>query len=77
MPVSICFSIRPAQQIWIKGSNTAYWGTQYTRFFYPTVGMKTTEVYLMLAECLAPEDKFQEAVDVLNKLRAKRICPAP
>ncbi|MBA4276389.1 RagB/SusD family nutrient uptake outer membrane protein [Flavobacterium sp.] len=55
------------------GSNTAYWGTQYTRFFYPTVGMKTTEVYLMLAECLAREDKFQDAVDVLNKLRAKRI----
>ena len=35
--------------------------------------MKTTEVYLMLAECYAREDKFTEAVDVLNKLRAKRI----
>ena len=55
------------------GSNTAYWGTQYTRFFYPTVGMKTTEVYLMLAECYAREDKFTEAVAVLNTLRAKRI----
>ncbi|GGF03961.1 RagB/SusD family nutrient uptake outer membrane protein [Flavobacterium limi] len=56
-----------------QGSNTAYWGTQYTRFFYPTVGMKTTEVYLMLAECYAREDKLTEAVGVLNQLRAKRI----
>jgi hypothetical protein len=56
-----------------QGSNTAYWGTQYTRFFYPTVGMKTTEVFLMLAECYARDNKFSEAVDVLNKLRAKRI----
>jgi hypothetical protein len=55
------------------GSNTAYWGTTYTKFFYPTVGMKTTEVYLMLAECYAREDKFTEAVAVLNTLRAKRI----
>ena len=56
-----------------QGSNTAYWGTQYTRFFMPTVGMKTTEVYLMLAECYARENKFTEAVDILNKLRVKRI----
>jgi hypothetical protein len=56
-----------------QGSNTAYWGTVYTKFFYPTVGMKTTEVYLMLAECYAREDKFTEAVDILNTLRAKRI----
>jgi len=56
-----------------QGSNTAYWATVYTKFFYPTVGMKTTEVYLMLAECYARENKFAEAVDVLNKLRAKRI----
>ncbi|QSW87997.1 RagB/SusD family nutrient uptake outer membrane protein [Flavobacterium endoglycinae] len=56
-----------------QGSNTAYWGIQYTKFFYPTVGMKTTEVYLMLAECYARENKLNEAVDVLNTLRAKRI----
>lgn len=56
-----------------QGSNTAYWGTQYTRFFYPTVGMKTTEVYLILAECYARDNKFNEAVTVLNTLRAKRI----
>ena len=56
-----------------QGSNTAYWATQYTRFFYSTVGMKTTEVYLMLAECYARDNKFSEAVDILNTLRAKRI----
>lgn len=56
-----------------QGSNTAYWATVYTKFFYSTVGMKTTEVYLMLAECYAREDKFAEAVTVLNTLRAKRI----
>ncbi|MEL1239521.1 RagB/SusD family nutrient uptake outer membrane protein [Flavobacterium flavipallidum] len=56
-----------------QGSNTAYWSMAYTKFFYPTVGMKTTEVYLMLAECLAREDKLTEAVTILNTLRAKRI----
>lgn len=56
-----------------QGSNTAYWATVYTKFFYPTVGMKTTEVYLMLAECYARDNQFKEAVDVLNTLRAKRI----
>ena len=56
-----------------QGSNTAYWATQYTRFFYPTVGMKTTEVYLILAECYARDNKFNEAVTILNTLRAKRI----
>ncbi|MFH6990950.1 RagB/SusD family nutrient uptake outer membrane protein [Flavobacterium sp. FlaQc-48] len=56
-----------------QGSNTAYWATVYTKYFYSTVGMKTTEVYLMLAECYAREDKYSEAVAVLNKLRAKRI----
>lgn len=35
--------------------------------------MKTTEVYLMLAECYARDNKFADAVDILNRLRAKRI----
>jgi len=56
-----------------QGSNTAYWATVYTKFFYSTVGMKTTEVYLMLAECYARENQFKEAVDILNTVRAKRI----
>jgi hypothetical protein len=55
------------------GSNTAYYNVVYTKFFYATVGMKTTDVYLILAECLARENNFSGAVDILNKLRAKRI----
>jgi len=55
------------------GSNTAYYSIAYTRFFYPTVGMKTTDVYLMQAECLAREDNYAAAMAIVNKLREKRI----
>lgn len=55
------------------GSNTAYYSVPYTKFFYPTVGLKTTDVYLMQAECLAREDNFTAAMEIVNKLRTKRI----
>lgn len=56
------------------GAGTAYWSVLVTRFFYPpTVGMKTTEVHLMLAEVYARENKLNDAVAILNKIRAKRI----
>jgi len=55
------------------GANTAYYSVPYTKFFYPTVGLKTTEVYLMQAECLARENNFSGAMDIVNKLRQKRI----
>ncbi len=55
------------------GSNAAYYSVFYTRFFYPTVGLKTTEVYLMQAECLAREGDLAGAMAVVNKLREKRI----
>lgn len=55
------------------GAGTAYWNIGYTRFFYPTVGMKTTEVYLILAEAYARENKLADAVATLNKIRVKRI----
>lgn len=55
------------------GSGTAYFGTTYTKFFYPTVGMKTTEVWLMLAECYAREGDLTNAIATLNTIRAKRI----
>ncbi|MDQ1142992.1 RagB/SusD family nutrient uptake outer membrane protein [Pedobacter agri] len=55
------------------GAGTAYFSVNYTKFFYPTVGMKTTEVYLMLAECYAREGSLSEAMGIINQLRAKRI----
>ena len=55
------------------GAGTAYFSVNYTKFFYPTVGMKTTEVYLMLAECYAREGSLSEAIAIINQLRAKRI----
>ncbi len=58
------------------GSGTAYWNVPYTKFFYPTVGMKTTEVYLMLAECYAREGRLSDAISIINNLRSKRITNA-
>jgi len=55
------------------GSGAAYYSVPYTRFFYPTVGLKTTEVYLMQAECLARQNDLAGAMAVVNKLREKRI----
>jgi len=55
------------------GSGAAYYSIAYTRFFYPTVGLKTTEVYLMKAECLARENDLAGAMAVVNTLREKRI----
>ncbi|PVH26472.1 RagB/SusD family nutrient uptake outer membrane protein [Sphingobacterium corticibacter] len=55
-------------------AGTSYYVMTYTRFFYPTVGMKTPELYLMLAECYAREDNYQQAVDMLNTLRKTRIA---
>ena len=54
-------------------AGTAYWGVAYTRFFCPTVGMKTPEIYLMLAECYAREGDLVNATKYLNDLRVKRI----
>lgn len=56
-----------------QGAGTAYWNTVFTKFFYPTVGMKTPETYLMLAECYAREGDLANAMKYLNALRAKRI----
>ncbi|MCJ8208990.1 RagB/SusD family nutrient uptake outer membrane protein [Mucilaginibacter sp. RS28] len=58
------------------GSGTAFWNVPYTKFFYPTVGLKTTEVYLMLAECYAREGNLTEAMNIVNNLRSKRITQA-
>ena len=55
------------------GAGTSYYDMRFTNFFFPTVGMKTSELYLMLAECYAREDKYTNAIETLNTLRKKRI----
>ncbi|WP_442589303.1 RagB/SusD family nutrient uptake outer membrane protein [Pedobacter sp. AW31-3R] len=54
-------------------AGTAWWNIKYTAFFYPTVGMKTTEVQLMLAECEARGGNLTEAIRLMNEIRVKRI----
>jgi len=58
------------------GSGAAYWQSTFTQFFYPTVGMKTGDVYLILAEAYARENNISGAMDYLNRLRKKRILDA-
>lgn len=58
------------------GSNTAYWNIKYTLYCYPTVGLRTPEVLLMMAECKARKNDLQGAMDLVNQLRAVRITDA-
>lgn len=57
------------------GSGAALWNSKitYSKFQYMAVGMRTAEVYLILAEAKARLDDISGAIDVLNQLRAKRI----
>lgn len=58
------------------GSNTAYWNVKFTEYFTVTVGMRTPEVLLMLAECYARQNNLSAAMGLINELRAKRIVNA-
>ncbi|WP_448137038.1 RagB/SusD family nutrient uptake outer membrane protein [Sphingobacterium siyangense] len=55
------------------GAGASYYNVKYTSFFFPTVGLKTPEIYLMLAECYARQDQYAKAIDMLNTLRKNRI----
>ena len=57
------------------GSGAAIWtpATTSERFTYMTVGMRTAEVYLILAEAYARLNRLNEAADYVNRLRAKRL----
>lgn len=44
-----------------------------TQGFFNNGGMTTVEVYLIKAECLARDGKFDDAMDLLNDVRKKRI----
>ncbi|MEH0153339.1 RagB/SusD family nutrient uptake outer membrane protein [Limibacter armeniacum] len=49
--------------------------TFYSQFQFNVAGMRTPEVYLMKAECLARKGQVAEAMDIVNEIRMKRIVP--
>ena len=57
------------------GSGAAIWtpATDSSRFTYITVGLRTAEVYLILAEAYARLNNLAESKSYVEKLRAKRI----
>ncbi len=57
------------------GSGGAIWtpATTTNRFTYMSVGLRTAEVYLILAEAHARLNNLQEAANYVNQLRAKRL----
>ena len=57
------------------GSGAAIWtpATDTSRFTYITVGLRTAEVYLILAEAYARLNNLAESKSYVEKLRAKRI----
>ena len=58
-----------------EGSGAAFWNTSltYAKFQYMAVGMRTAEVYRILAEAKPRQNALSGAVEVLNQLREKRI----
>ena len=59
-----------------SGSGAAIWTpaiTNLDRFTYMTVGLRTAEVYLILAEANARLNQLSQATDYVNQLRAKRL----
>ena len=58
-----------------EGSGAAIWtpATDTSRFTYMTVGLRTAEVYLILAEAYARLNNLIESKSYVEKLRAKRI----
>lgn len=57
------------------GSGAAIWtpATTTARFTYMTVGMRTAETYLILAEALARQDKLEDATGYINEIRKNRL----
>ena len=61
------------------GSGTAAYIKNITgnaRFTYNGAGIKTTDVFLILAECNAREGNIDEAMKLVDSVRRKRILPA-
>ena len=55
------------------GANT-YYRSRLSGYFNHS-GMKTVEVYLIKAECLARKGEYGQAMDALNEVRRTRISP--
>lgn len=57
------------------GSGAAIWtpATTSARFTHMTVGMRTAETYLILAEALARQDHISDAMGYINLLRKNRV----
>ena len=59
-----------------SGSGAAIWTpaiTNLDRFTYMSVGLRTAEVYLIMAETLARQNNLTEAANYVSQLRDKRI----
>ena len=75
---SIFFRIEPSSMIgyFDYGSGAPIWlraNTNIDRFTYMSVGLRTAEVYLMLAEANARLNNLPAATDYVNQLRAHRL----
>lgn len=55
------------------GADTYY--TSTTKGFFNDGGLKTSEMYLIKAECLARAGKLDQAMNALNDVRVRRILP--
>lgn len=64
-----------SQYYFDEGSGAALWNSSitYSKFQYMAVGIRTAEVYLILAEAHARLGEITEATNILNQLRVKRI----
>lgn len=60
------FDIGSGAAIWTPANSTA-------RFTHMTVGMRTAEVYLLLAEACARQSKLADAIKNINTVRACRL----
>ena len=61
---------------WRHNIKYTYPGYVYFRTSIP-YGTTVQEMILTKAECLARQGKFQQAMETVNILRAKRIAPGP
>jgi len=62
-----------AKPWWVADPQVSLWFSR--NYLYNTAGIKSTEVYLMKAECLARTGDINGSMDIVNALRVKRVLP--